>query len=573
ARGDPVDRLAIMRPVPRARAVIAALFVACFLTACQKSAPSLDPVQRLSYGARPAVVRVRAYATAKFSAPPAALADAHRDIVAQGLARPAAPPRDAASIDTGAGGSGSGFVVHPDGFILTSGHVVSLIRDPAAVQRDLLANGAIALLLARYPIDVLRSLHRASALVPLVERLAGRGTLRDVRTFREVDLSNGDRAAFSILEFSPSLAEKGDDVALLRIDRHDLPILPLGDSDAVHVQDPIWVIGYPSVASTSDELIGGWLSQETDLEATVNSGSITSIKRNVANLPVFQTEVPLYPGNSGGPAVDRDGRVIGIATWGHATAAAIKFLVPIRVATPYLARRRVDLSEKGSFTTAYATALEAAEAGDWRDALVGLRKANDVFPGNPDVARLTRDAEAAVRMLPFWRNRVGGTTLAALAIGAALLALVLVIRYLRRPADAPRRPYPSARTRPDAATSPAPPEPEPTLVVPLRTASEGGVLGRLTILNGPRAGEQIGLGGSGIRIGREPAVCEIVLDDPKISRLHAEIVELEGRVLLIDRKSSNGTWVNDTRVDRHVLTDGDIIYFGGRSAVAAAFHG
>ena len=41
--------------------------------------------------------------------------------------------------------------------------------------------------------------------------------------------------------------------------------IPLGDSSAVHLQDPIWVVGYPSVASTSDEMIGGWLSQNTDL--------------------------------------------------------------------------------------------------------------------------------------------------------------------------------------------------------------------------------------------------------------------------------------------------------------------
>lgn len=564
---------------PRFRVVLAVLIAAASIAGCRKSAPSLDPVQRISYGARPAVVRVRAYATATFSAPASALAEAHREIVAEGLARASELPRDGASVETGAGGSGSGFVVHPDGFILTSGHVVSLIRDPAAVQHDLLQNGAVALLLARYPVDVLRSLHRASALVPLIDRLASRGSLRDVRTFREVDLSNGDRAAFSILEFSPSLAARGDDVALLRIERNDLPILPLGDSDAVHVQDPIWVIGYPAVASTSDDMIGGWLSQETDLEATVNSGSITSIKRNVANLPVFQTEVPLYPGNSGGPALDRTGAVIGIATWGHATADAIKFLVPIRVARPYLARRRVDLREKGSFTTAYATALEAAEAGDWRDALAGLREANAIFPGNPDVARLTRDAEAAVRTLPFWKNRVGGSTLAiAGALAAILLAVLVVRRVRRRPqrdvsATVPPQRRRAAQPAPSGVEPPPSDKPEATVIVPLRRSAESGVLGRLTILNGPRAGEQIGLGGSGIRIGREPSVCEIVLDDPKVSRLHAEIVELEGRVLLIDRKSSNGTWVNDRRVDRHPLADGDIIYFGGRSAVAAAFHG
>jgi len=99
-----------------------------------------------------------------------------------------------------------------------------------------------------------------------------------------------------------------------------------------------------------------------------------------------------------------------------------------------------------------------------------------------------------------------------------------------------------------------------------------GMLGKFTILNGTRAGEKLGLGGSGIRIGRESAFCEIVLENPKVSRLHAEVVSIDGKVLLIDRNSSNGTYVNDQKIDKRFLRDGDIIYFGGRNAVAVAFH-
>jgi pSer/pThr/pTyr-binding forkhead associated (FHA) protein len=98
------------------------------------------------------------------------------------------------------------------------------------------------------------------------------------------------------------------------------------------------------------------------------------------------------------------------------------------------------------------------------------------------------------------------------------------------------------------------------------------MLGKFTILNGTRAGEKLGLGGSGIRIGRESTICEIVLENPKVSRLHAEVVSIDGRVLLIDRNSSNGTYVNDQKIDKRYLQDGDIIYFGGRNAVAVAFH-
>jgi pSer/pThr/pTyr-binding forkhead associated (FHA) protein len=73
-------------------------------------------------------------------------------------------------------------------------------------------------------------------------------------------------------------------------------------------------------------------------------------------------------------------------------------------------------------------------------------------------------------------------------------------------------------------------------------------------------------------VGREAAMCEIVLENPKVSRLHAEVVSIDGKVLLIDRNSSNGTYVNDQKIDKRFLKDGDIIYFGGRNAVAVAFH-
>lgn len=535
------------------------------LPACRQERPVLDEVQTMAYGMKPAVVRVRAYGTARFSVPPAAMSAVHDEIVRRGLAEPSGPPPEPIVVETGGGGSGSGFIIHAGGLVLTSGHVVAPVRDPASLQNEMARNGAIGALMQRYPIDTLRTLHRSEALVPLVERLISAGSLRQARTFREVDLSNGERLPFTILEYSPALDDRGDDVALLAIDRNGLPTLPLGDSSAVHLQDPIWVVGYPSVASTSDEMIGGWLSQNTDLEPTFNSGTITAIKRNVADRAVFQTDVPIYRGNSGGPAVNRRGEAIGLATWGSPTADRIKFLVPIEVAFPYLRKRGVVLRGPSPFDTAWKGALASAAESDWRAARRALLQADRLFPGNPDVLRLKRDAEAALRDLPFWKGRelaLGG----GLATLLALAAIPLIRRRSRRPGPLPATGGRSHVPIPE-------PQGEPTTITPLGGAPpDGELLGKLTILNGARAGERLGLGGSGIRIGREASFCEIVLEDPKVSRLHAEIVRLDGRVLLVDRNSSNGTWVNDQKIERRFLTDGDIIHFGGRNAVAVAFH-
>jgi ABC-type multidrug transport system ATPase subunit/pSer/pThr/pTyr-binding forkhead associated (FHA) protein len=64
-----------------------------------------------------------------------------------------------------------------------------------------------------------------------------------------------------------------------------------------------------------------------------------------------------------------------------------------------------------------------------------------------------------------------------------------------------------------------------------------------------------------MRVGRD-AHCEIVLDHPTISRLHAELAVNKGRVFIRDRNSRNGTFVNDTKIDTVVLEAGDRIDIG-----------
>ena len=168
---------------------------------------------------------------------------------------------------------------------------------------------------------------------------------------------------------------------------------------------------------------------------------------------------------------------------------------------------------------------------------------------------------------PMWWGTMG-----LVAIESTVFALtIMTYFYLRSHASV----WPMSRFPPDLLKA----KTVSTIVPGGRTGAEAeprsgqpSMLGRFTILNGARAGEKLGLGGSGIRIGRESTICEIVLENPKVSRLHAEVVSIDGKVLLIDRNSSNGTYVNDQKIDKRFLKDGDIIYFGGRNAVAVAFH-
>ena len=62
-------------------------------------------------------------------------------------------------------------------------------------------------------------------------------------------------------------------------------------------------------------------------------------------------------------------------------------------------------------------------------------------------------------------------------------------------------------------------------------------------------------------IGRDPA-CDIVFDDIRLSRRHAEIVGKEGIFTIRDLQSTNGTWIDQKRIDKHVLIDSDEILIG-----------
>jgi S1-C subfamily serine protease len=510
--------------LPRARLLVIALAFA----ACRHGDDAkLDDVSKMAYAVKPSVVRIDAYATAKFRS-------------------------EAGVVDTGAGGSGSGFIIHPDGLLLTSGHVVAVTRDPAALERELRRNGAIAALLKRYSVDELRRARQEERLEQMIADVAAQGSLDKIAVVNDVDLSNGVKVPFTIERYSPALSERGADLALLRIAKKNLPVLPLGDSDHVRVGDSIWTFGYPAVASSSDDAIGGWLSHDTDLEATLNPGSITAIKRDVTNTPVFQSNVAIYRGNSGGPAVNRDGDVIGISTWGHRDAE-VKFLVPVNVAKSFLAAAKVPLNVDSDFSRHYRAALDAAGDGRWPVASAELAAASRFFPGSPDLVRFRADTDRALRAMPLWRQHPA-------ASGALVVALIGVGVAIAVPVSRRRQPKELAV----ATTS-------EVLIAPAGGGNNS-LLGKFTILNGSRAGERLGLGGSGIRIGRESAICEIVLENPKVSRLHAEVVSIDGKVLLIDRNSSNGTYVNDQKIDKRYLRDGDIIYFGGRNAVAVAFH-
>ena len=86
----------------------------------------------------------------------------------------------------------------------------------------------------------------------------------------------------------------------------------------------------------------------------------------------------------------------------------------------------------------------------------------------------------------------------------------------------------------------------------------GALLGRNDIVKG----QTFLIVRGGLVIGRVPEVCDVVCDNTAVSREHAKVYPIGGRIVIVDLKSKNGTYVNGTRATQTELADGDIITLG-----------
>lgn len=83
-------------------------------------------------------------------------------------------------------------------------------------------------------------------------------------------------------------------------------------------------------------------------------------------------------------------------------------------------------------------------------------------------------------------------------------------------------------------------------------------------ISGRETGRPFNLSGGNLKIGRD-ADCGIYLDDPHISRHHAEIFKAnDGRISIRDLQSTNGIFLNGQKVAEATLNDGDKILIGTR---------
>ncbi len=193
-------------------------------------------------------------------------------------------------------GSGSGFLVSADGLVVTNKHVVS---DTAAEYTVMTNDGKehTATVLAR---DLVR------------------------------------------------------DIAVLKIEGSDFPVLDLGDSDQAKVGQTVIAIGNP-LGEFENSVTRGIIS---GLKREVSAGSKFGQSEQLSG--ILQTDAAINPGNSGGPLFNMSGEVIGVNVAMAQGAENIAFALPInqvkrvveqvkttgKIATPYIGVRYMILNDE-----------------------------------------------------------------------------------------------------------------------------------------------------------------------------------------------------------------------------------
>ncbi len=455
------------------------------------------------------------------------------------------------------GVEGSGFIVTPDGYIVTNAHVVKFTDQ----YKKLMILKTVA---SKEAEDKVKKGEISSAEVPYFERGLFMYLLRNAQVY------NVSESVYSLLGKSvpgvavlqkgkqceikkagdPSGTGTGKDVAILKMESSvELPTVKLGDSSKVSTGEKVYCVGYPGVATYHPYLKG-----MSATIPTVTAGIISAIKKMPGGWSVLQTDAALTHGNSGGPAFNEKGEVVGIATFvsiDYNTGEAVQgfnFLVPVNLAIEFLKEVGVT-PHQGQLDKIYQKALNYYWNGQYSKALKEFTIVNQLYPAHPYanqyILKCRQEIEAGhdKKEVPMF-----------LYVIIALLVVLAVAAYFVF-----KSPLSLSLKKATAADSGSAPDAES-----VASAGETVIMGVPKTPHAYLIEEDSGKThkvGKDTTIGRAPTN-DVVLSSPAVSKEHARIKYEDEKFVLYDLASTNGTFVNGSKIIKRTLRDGDEVMFG-----------
>jgi serine protease Do len=268
----------------------------------------------------------------------------------------------------------SGFIVNPNGYIVTAGHCVQ--DDMEGAQGD-----AVIQVVDRLVEEGRVPFYLKDQLIEDV--LVGNrewqveGQLDDSKPDRKVSVvvgggkvkfgkvnSNGTRPARVVQ--APD--KDHGDVALLKVDQKGLPSILLSPADDIEVGEELLSIGYPAPEDSEESF--GLTNRNGQVNAEITKGS--------SNQSYYEISARASSGMSGGPATNLAGQVVGLTSFKNEDA---NYIVPASIIREMMNRNSV-LNELGQLDQLYRQGLENLYRGAYSDAIKDFDQVLALMPGH-----------------------------------------------------------------------------------------------------------------------------------------------------------------------------------------------
>jgi hypothetical protein len=389
------------------------------------------------------------------------------------------------------GALGSGAFVSANGDILTAGHLVDV--DKATLTSELFQGGRssrdIAILLnnnaacLRLPFAVTAD-DVANGVVQTLGILTTPSfsppafyVWQSTNYSGQLTTSGSSQGELATLLAAPNLTGtltasspfEQDDVALLRVSVTDTPSIQLGDATSVAAQDRLTIVGFPGNGDLDPSL--GGLDPTNLLTPSVNVVTVSAIKKNKNGSRLIQVGGNVEHGDSGGPALDDQGHIVGVVSFGGPDTQGITaFLRSSESAQALMKTNGID-TKPGAFQTAWQQAFAdyaATYPGHWRKAAAEMNALSEKYPDFGAVKPYKAFATTSADHEPVNESTQAPNLLAigvATGVGVLLLGILiaLIVASQRRSRQRRLAAAQAAMTPQYAPGYPYPPYAQPTV--------------------------------------------------------------------------------------------------------------
>lgn len=252
----------------------------------------------------------------------------------------------------------------------------------------------------------------------------------------------------------------GPDVAAIKITtpkNYSFPGLPLADATTISPGFPITIIGFPELVEgeTAGKSLLDYATASTT--PTVTSGIVSAVKTDPTGAKLIQTDASISSGNSGGPAFNAQGQVIGLASYTYdSDSGNYNFLRSIQELKNLLEKQHLTPTNK-TFTL-WQLGLGKYWDRRYPQAITTFTQVKNQYPIHPTVTKLIADSHTQIQAgksklvigklaFPSLSYALGATWSTLFVLLATLTLCMGLLSHLRRPMLAYTPPSPRSETK------------------------------------------------------------------------------------------------------------------------------